>query len=111
MCLRAAKAKGIVTIDNAQYPLEKNNLLIVSKGQAYHFSTNTLCGYRLQCDDAFWKYAHQREQLQSLFDAQVTKHKITVSASDLRHLVALFKTALSDYIGPDYSNKPDVLAA
>ncbi|TDX01537.1 AraC family transcriptional regulator [Dinghuibacter silviterrae] len=107
------RGRGIVVIGQDTCTVQKNDVLVLSKGQTHRFGDNTLSGYLVQFNDAFWKQtpASANNCKAVLFDVGVVQHRITVAAPDVKSLTAIVDLALAEYASPDYSNKPDALAA
>ena len=104
---------GTVIIDGVSIPFAANSLLLVSKGQVYLFGENAVTGYLLQFGDCFWQRtpASANNCKAVLFDNGMVERRFPLDAVHQQALDHLFDTALQEFTGPDYANKPDVLAA
>lgn len=104
---------GTVLIDGIDISFAANSLLLISKGQVYQFGENAVTGYLLQFGDCFWQRtpASANNCKAVLFDNGMVERRFPLNAAHQQALDHLFATMLEEFTGPDYANKPDVLAA
>lgn len=104
---------GTLLIDGISIPFAANNLLLISKNQVYQFGKNAVTGYLLQFGDCFWERtpASANNCKAVLFDNGMIERRFFLDAVNQQALDHLFDTTLKEFAGPDYANKPDVLAA
>jgi AraC-like DNA-binding protein len=104
---------GTLLIDGISIPFAANNLLLISKNQVYQFGKNVVTGYLLQFGDCFWERtpASANNCKAVLFDNGMIERRFSLDTASQQALDHLFDTTLKEFTGPDYANKPDVLAA
>lgn len=111
--LLVGEAQGFVWVDHRQVPVVSQSLLLITGRQAADLSALSATGYLLTFDDSFWQKtplsANNCKEL--LFNLPAPQQQFHLDHADSTMLQALFAATLQDFDQPDYSNKPDVLAA
>jgi len=108
------KGSGQVVIDTAPYPIVGDQLLLISKGQLFTFSADTvLTGYAISFGDCFWERGPDSANncKAVLFNNASDNQQIPLTADDVQELNPLFKTLYTEFIQPGYINKLDAMAA
>lgn len=107
------KGKITIAVDGEIFEVSKNSLLLVSKGQVYSFLDASAEGYLLKFGNCFWdKTPISASNCKAvLFDSGAANRQFFLTKQNQTEMVSLFSTALTDYEGAYYSNKPDALAA
>lgn len=105
---------GNLQADDKIFPLSGSELFLLGKGQLYSFLPDTsVTGYELCFGDCFWERspASANNCKAILFnDASANQH-IPVEAAYYTELDILFSTLHKEFVGEEYTNKPDALAA
>lgn len=111
--LFVSEGSGTVIIDGVNVSFSGNSLLLISKGQVFMFGGNAVTGYLLRFGDCFWERtpASANNCKAVLFDSGMAERRFPLNATGRRELEDLFNVMLKEFSGPDYANKPDVLAA
>jgi AraC-like DNA-binding protein len=105
---------GQVVIDTAPYPIMGDQLLLISKGQLFTFSADTvLTGYAISFGDCFWERTPDSANncKAVLFNNASDNQQIPLTSDDIQELSPLFKTLYTEFIKPGYINKLDAMAA
>ncbi|SHM58395.1 helix-turn-helix domain-containing protein [Mucilaginibacter sp. OK098] len=105
---------GAIRVDNETYPVIGNETFLLAKGQVYAFDQyTTISGYELCFGDCFWEKtpASASNCKAVLFNNAAANQHLRINAESFSELDTLFRVLYTEYIGTDYINKLDALAA
>jgi AraC-like DNA-binding protein len=106
--------KGTLQIDEATYPVNNNELFLLSRGQVYQFLPGTqVTGYTLSFGDCFWEKAPASASncKSVLFNNTAANQHLAIQHNDYHELSTFFESLRQEFEKEDYINKPDALAA
>ncbi|MDB4920117.1 AraC family transcriptional regulator [Mucilaginibacter sp.] len=109
-----SNGSGSILVDDETYPVSGNELFLLAKGQVYSFYQHSIIsGYELCFGDCFWEKtpASASNCKAVLFNNAAANQHLAIDATSFSELDTLFRVLYSEYIGEDYINKPDALAA
>jgi AraC family transcriptional activator of pobA len=108
------QAVGTLQIDDRLYELSTKDLILIAKGQIYQFlpGSRVTC-FELSFADSFWELAPASASncKAVLFNNAAENQMLSLNQEDFIELYPLFKAMHSEFLKPDYMNKPDALAA
>ncbi|MEO3403376.1 AraC family transcriptional regulator [Mucilaginibacter sp. CAU 1740] len=108
------EGNGDLIIDATSWSVANNQLILISKGQLFKFSSQTnLTGYEVCFGDCFWEKAPASASncKAVLFNNAADNQQIPLQVDDIKELSPLFETLYTEYLKPAYINKPDAMAA
>lgn len=107
------KGRGELEVANAPHSISKGNVYLIGKEKPVLFGENQLSGYLLQFDESFWQKTplSANNCKEVLFNRSTDSFTLHADKPHFNHLLELLNLTLCDFDLPDYSNKPDVLAA
>jgi len=107
------KGRGELELANAPYTISKGMVYLIGKEKTVVFGENTISGYLLQFDESFWQMTplSANNCKEVLFNRSIDNFTLHPDKQHFDHLLELLTLTLCDFELPDYSNKPDVLAA
>ncbi len=111
--LLVERGNGSVTIDNVPGAVAEQSIYLVKKDVRVSFEAFAITGFLLQFDESFWRKtpASANNCKEVLFNHDASSYSMHASEADFTHLHELFDIVWRDFTSPDYSNKPDALAA
>jgi AraC-like DNA-binding protein len=107
------KGRGELELANAPHTISKGMVYLIGKEQPVVFGENTISGYLLQFDESFWQKTplSANNCKEVLFNSSIDSFTLHPDKPHFDHLLELLELTVLDFELPDYSNKPDVLAA
>jgi AraC-like DNA-binding protein len=107
------KGRGELELANAPYTLSKGMVYLMGKDKSVLFGENRISGYLLQFDESFWQKTplSANNCKEVLFNSSIDSFLLQPDKQHFDHLLELLELTVCDFESPDYSNKPDVLAA
>jgi AraC family transcriptional activator of pobA len=105
---------GTLTVDDHTFEITAQEIFIMAKGQLYAFqNTSIVTGYVLCFGDCFWEKAPASASncKAVLFNNASANQCLRPTKAELSEITFLFKTLLSEYKNPPYTNQIDALAA
>lgn len=107
------KGRGELELANVPHPISKGMVYLIGKDKPVTFLVNNSSGYLLQFDESFWQKTplSANNCKEVLFNRSIDSFMLQPEQQHFDHLRELLALTLTDFESPDYSNKPDVLAA
>ncbi|WP_205511237.1 helix-turn-helix domain-containing protein [Longitalea arenae] len=107
------QGSGTIELAKAPYAISDGILYLVGKEKPVALRANTINGYLLQFEDSFWQKTplSANNCKEVLFNRSIDSFTLQPEKKHFDHLLELFALTIQDFESPDYSNKPDVLAA
>ncbi|OQP49737.1 hypothetical protein A4H97_28000 [Niastella yeongjuensis] len=107
------KGRGELELANAPYTMSKGMVYLICKDKSVVFGENVISGYLVQFDESFWQKTplSANNCKEVLFNRSLDSYTLHPDKQHFDHLLELLELTVSDFELPDYSNKPDVLAA
>lgn len=104
---------GQIQIDDQQYHVTGQQLLLLSKGQIFKGIDLQVTGYEISFGDCFWERSPQSASncKAVLFNNAATNQRLPLDEKVLAQLYPLFDMLRTEQSNPDYINKLDVMAA
>jgi AraC family transcriptional activator of pobA len=112
--LLVEKGSGTLIVDDNTFEVRGQELFLLAKGQVYLFEKPSIVsGYILSFGDCFWEKcpASASNCKAVLFNNAAANQCLQLSYNELSELIFLFKTLLSEFKTPHYSNQIDAMAA
>jgi AraC family transcriptional regulator, transcriptional activator of pobA len=111
--LLVEKGKGRLIVDDVPGTITDYSIYLIKKDVPVSFDAFTMSGFLLQFDESFWRKTpvSANNCKEVLFNHDANSYSLLTSSADFSHLQELFDLIWRDYTSPDYSNKPDALAA
>jgi len=107
------KGKGELELASVPHTVSKGTVYLIGKEKPVLFGANRISGYLLQFDESFWQKTplSANNCKEVLFNRSIDSFTLYPDKQHFDHLLELLQLTLCDFELPDYSNKPDVLAA
>lgn len=107
------KGSASLELANVPYTVSAGALYLIAKEKPVTLRANDIEGYLLQFEESFWQKTplSANNCKEVLFNRSIDRFMLQPEKAHFDHLLELFALTLQDFELPDYSNKPDVLAA
>jgi AraC family transcriptional activator of pobA len=107
------KGRGELELANEPHTISKGMVYLMRKDKRVLFGENRISGYLLQFDESFWLKTplSANNCKEVLFNRSIDSLTLHPDKQHFDGLLELLELTLADFELPDYSNKPDVLAA
>jgi AraC-like DNA-binding protein len=107
------KGRGELELAHVPQPISNGMIYLIGKDKAVTFLQNNIDGYLLQFDESFWQKTplSANNCKEVLFNRSIDSFTLQPDKLHFDHLLELLELTRCDFESPDYSNKPDVLAA
>lgn len=107
------KGSGNIELANVPYAIADETLYLIGKDKPVTAQFKNTGGYLLQFEESFWQKTPMSANncKEVLFNRSIDSFMLRPEKAHFNHLLELFALTLQDFESPDYSNKPDVLAA
>jgi len=105
---------GKVMIDETVFDLTGQEILIISKGQVFSFSSQTkISGFEIYFGNCFWERtpASASNCKDLLFNDAALHQKMSIQKDDISAVNSVCEMLLNEYTADDYPNKLDAMAA
>jgi len=107
-------AKGCIQIDQQDFVLDGQEILLVAKGQVFAFTPDTILnGYEIMFGDCFWEKTPTSASncKATLFNNPALHQRLPLSVQDGESLLPVCELLCQEYLTEDYPNKLDAMAA
>ncbi|MBO9202185.1 MULTISPECIES: helix-turn-helix domain-containing protein [Niastella] len=107
------KGRGELELAYVPHTISRGKVYLIGKDKRVVFGENKISGYLLQFDDSFWQKTplSANNCKEVLFNRSIDSFTLIPDKQHFDHLLELLELTYCDFELPDYSNKPDVLAA
>jgi AraC family transcriptional activator of pobA len=111
--LLVEKGKGRLVVDDVPCTIADHSIYLIKKDIPVNFDAFTITGFLMQFDESFWRKTpvSANNCKEVLFNHDAGSYSMPASSASFNHLHELFHLVWRDFTAPDYSNKPDALAA
>jgi AraC-like DNA-binding protein len=111
--LLVEKGGARLFIDGVPCDVTGHSIYLVKKDIPVIFNAFILTGFLLQFDESFWRKTpvSANNCKEVLYNQEAGSYSTYAADADFKHLQELFDLVTRDFNSPDYSNKPDALAA
>lgn len=107
------KGKGRIFLDEIPCDVADHSIYLIKKDTPVKFDAFMVTGFLLQFDESFWRKTpvSANNCKEVLYNHETGSYSMHAGDAEFKHLQELFDLVTRDYLSPDYSNKPDALAA